>query len=66
MKIIKSIVKVIAITVGCLAFVAATAEAEDAGMQLLWSGCSLLALFISYKALVWADPSLKEEDNNNV
>lgn len=64
MKIIKSIVKVIATIVACLAFVAVTGEAEDASMQLLWSGCSLLALVVSYKALVWADPSLSEEDDN--
>ena len=62
MKTIKSIIKVIATIVFALALVLVTAEAETATAQLLWSGGCILALYVSYKALVYADPSLLEDE----
>ena len=63
MKTIKSIIKVIATIVLLIALVLATAEAETANTQLLWSGGCLLVLYISYKVLVWAGPSLLEDED---
>jgi len=62
METIKTIVKVIATIVACLAFVLMTGEAENANLQLLWSGGCLFVLWLSCKAMVWADPSLLEDE----
>lgn len=62
MKTLKSITKVIATIVCALALVLVTGEAETANAQLLWTGGCLLVLYLGYKALVWADPSILEDE----